>query len=331
MCRDKETKLKIFHWASLLGALLGSLLACNVRAQNLYVPYYYDSTVPHQDAYPMTATQPMYSYSYDPNLDTHKTPYVAPPAHQSANDLFQEISLSTPSGLTGGFQITDYDYKEPGLDELSGPKAGLTLNGAGKFDNGFFLGVKMRYALGWSDYNGSGTSSGHFENLFDVRPYLGKDFVFSTFSLSPYLGVGYRHLYSNDRGVTSTGDLGYRRTNNLIYLPFGVTPRFRVTDESLISTNLEYDAVLSGIEMTKLSDVDPGLPGVHNQQSSGYGLRADVMWEHQDWGVGPFLIYWNIDQSNSVCASGSVYSGCGFYEPANSTLEGGLQLTYHFF
>jgi len=121
-----------------------------------------------------------------------------------------------------------------------------------------------------------------------------------------------------------------RRENSLIYVPFGIEPRFRVMSDARIATNFEYDYVVHGTQTSTLSDVDPGNPDLTNQQSRGYGLRGDIMWETPRWSAGPFFNYWSINQSDTICAAGSVFVICGD-EPANHTFEGGLQFRYHFF
>lgn len=310
---------------------LGFLVASPVYAQSMYQPYYYSSSQPYQQVTSMAPASHMESFAYDPNLDPKNVPYRAPTAYDEPPSKENAISLETKSGIDVGLQISDYEYQEPDYGvKLTGAKFGVTVDGYGNMGYDWFLGVDMRYAAGDSDYSGSGTQSGNFENIMDARLLVEKDFVYTHYSLAPFSGFGFRHFYSDERGTTSTGAEGYRRVNNLIYLPFGVKPRFRVTDDSRITTTLEYDLMLHGLQMSMLSDVDPGNPDLHNSQSGGYGLRADAMWEHASWGIGPYLIYWNISQSDTTCATGSLYTLCG-YEPANNTVEGGIQFKYHFF
>jgi hypothetical protein len=72
---------------------------------------------------------------------------------------------------------------------------------------------------------------------------------------------------------------------------------------------------------------------VNNSQNSGYGLNLSVMYKEEKWGVGPYLKYWNIKQSNTVSGTytvnGSLYRG-SVYEPANNTLEYGVKAIYRF-
>ena len=311
-------------------ALVGFCVVLPVagQAQTMYRPYYYGTQQPYQQATPVQATSHLETFQYDPKLDPRNQAYITPTANDPSPAGINAIGLDTKSGIDVGLQISDYAYREPSLGvKLDGSKYGITIDGFGKLDYGVFLGVETRFAAGNSDYAGSGTHSGNFEDLFDARILLGKDVIFTRYALAPFTGIGFRHFYSDDRGVTSTGFYGYRRVNNLVYLPIGVKPRFRVTSESRITTSLEFDAVMKGLQMTMASDVNPGVTDIHNKQSGGFGIRAGAMWEHQSWGLGPFLTYWDIPQSDTQCNSS--YTLCGD-EPANHTLEIGLQFRYHF-
>lgn len=310
---------------------IGLLLSTDAHAQSLYQPYYYSDPEPYQQVTSMAPAAHLESFNYDPKYDPKRVTYTAPTAYDVPQSSIDAIDLETKSGVNIGLQISDYSYQEPSLSvKLTGAKFGVTIDALGNLGYGWYLGIDTRYAAGNSSYTGSGTQSGNFENLLDTRLLFGKDFLYTQYALSPFSGLGFRHFYSDERGLSSTGSSGYRRVNNLLYLPFGVKPRFRVTEESRITTTLEYDLMLKGLQMSMLSDVDPGNADVHNSQKGGYGLRGDIMWEHKTWGIGPFLNYWNISQSNTVCSIGTVYENCG-YEPANSTVEGGVQFKYHFF
>ena len=240
-------------------------------------------------------------------------------------------NLETTSGIDLAFQLSDYRYEEPSLNvKLGGQKFGFDTTAAYAFGNDWFVGGELRNAFGFSEYKGSGTLSGNFENLFDVRGVVGKDFRAEPFVIAPYLGLGYRDFYSDDRGTTSTGASGYRRENQLYYIPVGVEPRFHVSAETNITANLEYDYVVRGKQTSKLSDANAGFPDISNNQKSGYGFRGNLMWETNKWAAGPFFNYWNIQQSDTSCATSSTLGLCG-YEPTNNTLEAGLQFRYHLF
>ena len=270
---------------------------------------------------------------YNEPAQTTKIPYAAPSVSKQQPKSFRD--LTTQSGLDLALQLSDYKYREPKLDvTLKGAKVGFNAIATGTLPYNYFIAADIRLAVGPSDYSSpSGVKGGRSEELWDIRALVGKDYPLHTFdlsyTLSPFVGIAYRYLYSDDRGQTNLGFDGYERANNLYYIPLGVKPQLQVTSDAVIKTTFEYDAVIQGDEVTSLSDVH-GYPNVDNKQNGGYGLRTDAMWQESDWSAGPFLIYWDIDSSNTVCAAGSLYYVCG-KEPNNHTLEYGLQFRYHFF
>ncbi len=252
----------------------------------------------------------------------------------------QAIKLGTTTGFELGGQISNYRYQEHVVANTefmneTGPHFGITGTATKAFDvygHGVFVTGDGRFAYGSNDYEGSGTKSGVDDFLWDVRLLGGADFVFDNaassgknFSISPYLGLGYRNLFNDLRGKTSTGALGYRRDSQYLYLPVGVTPRFRVTNDARVSINMEYDQLLQGWQTTSIGDATPGATDLNNRQHGGYGLRGSVMYQKAKWSAGPFFDYWNIDQSTINCDNVQ----CGF-EPHNQTIEYGVQAFYRF-
>lgn len=304
-------------------------LASPVQAQT--APGYYSGYNGHQVFIEYPQAQPsqfdqMPSYTYDPQLDPAN---LSPPKHEAP--YTRDQGLATASGIDLGLQISDYQYEEPSLNvKLTGPKFGGDILLTGSLGHDWFVTGDIRGAFGFSDYSGSGTKNNNFEDLWDIRVLLGHDFIFETFSLTPIVGVGYRDFYSDDRGTSSIGDQGYRRQNQLVYIPIGIEPRFRVLPDARIAPSIEYDYVVTGEQTSTLSDADVGFPNISNHQKSGYGIRGSLMWEQQQWAAGPFFDYWSIQQSDTVCADGTVYGLCGF-EPTNHTIEAGFQVRYHFY
>ena len=146
--------------------------------------------------------------------------------------------LSTMTALAAeiGLQISDYRYQEhdvAGTDfaRETGPKVGVTFDGTHGFSDDWFIGGDFRGAYGQNDYTGSGTESGLADWLFEARLLGGKDFILEnafwhtlTFDLTPYIGLGFRYLYNDARGTTSTGAQGYERYSHYFYVPVGLTP-----------------------------------------------------------------------------------------------------------
>ncbi len=281
--------------------------------------------------------------SYATGTSQPSAQYPAAAHYDPANSYYAKQpnnwGLETRRGFDLGFQGFYYRYREPSLDvSENGGMAGFTGKFTGTFNFGYFASLDLRYALGDLDYSGSGTAKDKFNDLFEVRGLIGRDFIMPHFSMSPYFGLGFRDLYDDNRGITTAGAFGYQRENQLLYFPLGVSPRFPLNSNARLSTNLEYDAVIHGWQESDLSDGGTGDPNVNNQQTSGFGLRGEVMYETPTWAIGPFINYWSIDASKSKifnsptgdACHGSGPTTCIGTEPENHTYEMGVQFRYHF-
>jgi hypothetical protein len=242
----------------------------------------------------------------------------------------RDTSLGTRTGLYGAFDFSHYRYEEPSIGmSLDGLKYGLDLDGTYKFSgSNWFANAGLRFAYGLSDYSGTGAAKDQSEYLWELRSTFGRDFFLGNVGLSPYMGLGYRFLYNDLRGLTDLVAVGYRRESQYIYMPMGLTTRFRLfNNNSRIAVNMEYDQFLYGNQRSFLSDtVLLHEQDLENNQDSGYGFRGKVLYESGRWSVGPFFNYWNIEDSDVQCIS----TTCGM-EPANETFEYGLHFGYRFF
>jgi hypothetical protein len=113
-----------------------------------------------------------------------------------------------------------------------------------------------------------------------------------------------------------------------------VIHRFAVNDnKAKLETTLEYNYLISGNQYSGLAAANPYLSNQNNTQNSGYGINLTVLYKQDQWGFGPYYKYWNIADSqtntNSFVAAGRqfIYTT---KEPANTTNEFGLKLTYSF-
>ncbi len=236
--------------------------------------------------------------------------------------------LITRTGFDLGLQFSNYHYQEPSLAmKNDGLKYGAAARGTLVLGWGFFLQADGRFAYGPVDYEGSGTAKDKDDYFWDGRVMGGKDFILDrSVSVTPFGGIGYRFLFDDLRGTTSTGRVGYRRESQYLYAPMGLNPRLRLDSESRLSLSAEYDYLIAGTQTSYLTDVNAGYGDIVNQQNGGYGARGSLMYETSSWGLGPFFNYWNINQSTTNCG----ITRCGF-EPHNQTMEYGLQLRYRLF
>jgi hypothetical protein len=235
--------------------------------------------------------------------------------------------LATRPGWEVGGQVAHYRYLEPGFMKLEGDRAGIlgayTFTGAG----GLFSRIDVRGSYGQLEYRGTGTKSGVPDWLIETRAVVGVDvFPGSGVSLSPYVGLGNRHLYNDLRGYGSTGAVGYRRYSNYLYAPLGLTVRIRVGGGWILAPTLEGDLFIRGRQVSKLSDAGLGFLDVTNSQDKGYGYRYSFMVEKDRWAFGGWTHYWHIRDSDSRPIGG----GRVGREPENYTWESGLEIRYRF-
>lgn len=288
------------------------------------VTYYSNTVAP---AATNIAPSPIPTYPAMPPVEPYIHKNTAP--RDEPQGPRPEFTLGTRSGVDVALQVSNYHYREPSLDvSLAGEKGGVDVTTTGKFWTNNFVSFDFRYGLGTVDYSGSGRSSGNSEHLFDIRALVGRDFLGSWYGFSPYTGIGFRNLFSDERGLSSTGASGYRRENKSYYMPVGFTQRFMLSPRNHLSINGEYDYVFHGKQISYLDDLS-GYPRVDNDQHHGNGFRTQIMWERPGWSIGPFANYWAMADSNLVDACGTAVCVTNGHEPHNNTIEAGLQLRVH--
>jgi hypothetical protein len=240
--------------------------------------------------------------------------------------------LKTQTGTDLGLSLSSYKYEEPGVMSLEGAKLGLDLHVTNAWQSDTFLRGDLRSAFGSVDYNsnGTGSASGAPDWYLEARVLVGTDWSMEYSVFSPYVGLGYRYLFNDGRGISSSGAAGYRRESNYVYLPIGIDHRAALNDQSKLVYTLEYDHLLAGKQISRLSDTGL-LKDVTNTQNSGFGLKLSVIYENDNGAIGPYAHYWNIDQSNTAplyYLNGVLY-GTGV-EPKNNTVEFGLNIRQQF-
>lgn len=236
--------------------------------------------------------------------------------------------VGTRPGWEVAFQMSDYRYSEPDLDvKIWGPRVGLTAAYTRTNTDNWFVKIDGRVGYGSLKYEGSGTQNSVPDLVFEARGYFGKDFFpLHGVSLSPYAGFGFRYLYNDLRGPTSTGAVGYRRYSKYFYVPLGLISRFNVSGKWSVSPTIEYDYFITGTQESRLTDTGIGLGDGYNEQSKGYGYRLSLMLEKDAWAFGPWLHFWSIDDSDIV----PIGFGLVALEPKNETREYGIELKYRF-
>jgi len=236
--------------------------------------------------------------------------------------------LATRRGFEIGGQLAHYHYEEPSFAQFNGNRGGLV--GAYTFPprwNRVFFRVDGRWSYGALKYQGSGTQDSVPDLIIETRGVAGLDFFpGNRVALSPYLGFGYRYLYNDSRGYTSTNAAGYRRYSNYLYAPLGVTMRFDLGNRWVLAPSGEADIFLIGKQKSRLSDANLGFNDVTNTQEHGSGHRIYLMVERDHFAFGTWWHYWNIKDSDVQ----PIGLGRAGLEPANWTRESGIEFRYRF-
>lgn len=252
--------------------------------------------------------------------------------HTPARDKETRLGMGTLPGFNAGLQASRYKYHEtlnasPFVNN-KGYKAGIEADYTYIFDDtNIFATGEGRFTYGKTDYTGSGVSKNHDDYITEFRGLLGVNYVWNSFGASPYAGFGVRDLYNDNRGITSTNKIGYRRESHYEYIPVGVTTRFRTGENSRVAVNAEYDHFTRGQQRSILKDVATGVTTLENDQKEGYfAARGSVMYETPLWSFGPWFNYWHIADSEVSCNNAI----CGM-EPNNYSTEFGLRISRKLF
>lgn len=247
----------------------------------------------------------------------------------STGVLAQSTSpVATRGGFEVGGQVSDYVYEEPDIDvRIDGPQAAFVGAYTLRADDDFFARFELRNAYGELYYQGSGTKDSVPNTIIEGRALMGADFLPEDgVGVTPYIGIGYRYLFNDLRGFTTTGAIGYRRYSRYLYLPLGMTMRFRAGEKWVVAPTVEYDYFIRGEQESMLSDTGLGFVDVTNRQRKGYGYRASLMFERGNIAFGPWIHGWEIEDSDIVAI------GLGEFglEPKNETVEAGIEVKYRF-
>jgi hypothetical protein len=242
-------------------------------------------------------------------------------------DIAQEVGVS----------LSDYRYSESGMS-LTAVKLGIDYSLKFAFRNRWFVKGSLRHAVGDADYRGTGTMGGVFDWYFENRWVVGREFPQGRHTWSPHAGLGYRYLYNDLRGTTSTGAVGYRRESQYLTLPIGLTHAFALPNRARLVTTLEYDHLIRGRQDTRLSDIEGrghwiDVPDVVSHQRSGYGWRLSHAYQADRWSVGGYVGIWRIGSSDRADIRVTTTHGTEHWtvwEPANQTREVGARAIYRF-
>lgn len=231
--------------------------------------------------------------------------------------------------FTFGLEAFYDQYHEPSLGVDEHAVYG-SVTGTYEHDFGTLFGaVDGRFSYGKDRYSSpDGSDSGIPQMEMDGRIRTGSNIsVGNDDVLSPYIGLGVRYFVDEAKNtITSNGFVGYDRRITQFYLPVGAQYTCNMSNGWAMKPLLEYDQLIYGNVDTRLQSL--GGPDIENSQTSGYGIRGELMFGKQPnrftpgWEFGPFVRYWDISQSSI-----KYFNGGGFaYEPANNRFQIGVAL-----
>ena len=195
------------------------------------------------------------------------------------------------------------------------------------------------------DSNGTGSSENDKNTYVDLKPLLGQKInINTTSSIRPYIGLGFRYLRNpSSESLSTTGHSSYLRTNKLLYIPFGLIHTFKLNQSAYIESNIEGSVVILGRQFSEVkgksfSSMPLGAVFIddHNHtQNKGYGFKFSTYYHQEKWFIGPYLQYWNIDNSSThkgkyinKLTNNAGY--CPTVEPKNNTIETGISVGLKF-
>ena len=252
-----------------------------------------------------------------------------------ADPVTDLLTTQAESRLSIG--LSSYDYHEPivpmyyGTQEvkISGLRGGIGYYGTRPLAVNFFGLVEIDYSFGSVEYaaseiSGSARSEGKGipDYYLEGKIAVGQDVTFDSFVLSPYVGLGYRRLFNEMSSLSSV----YDRTQEYFYLPVGLIHRFSLGSDGMLETTVEGDLLLAGYHKAEFSDFDSSWEDANFKQASGYGIKASMIYRKGNLGIGPYLNYWNIADSDTDNPQCYEVMTCEAFEPANSTIEYGMKL-----
>ncbi|MFN4360846.1 MAG: hypothetical protein ACK4F4_09005 [Hylemonella sp.] len=247
----------------------------------------------------------------------------------------QPVSLRSQDSSELGIEIMSLRYEAGSGSERfteQGNKIGLMGRFTQALPDQWFWGAEARQSHGNINYSSAsrGIKGGNADVVTEARITGGRDYPLGRQLLAPYFGIGYRKLSTDLRGLTSTGDEGYRRRSQYVYLPLGLTHRLQLGPEARLSTSVEYDLLLEGRQQSFLSDTDASSDDPVNSQRKGHGLRLTSSYEAYHWSIGFFVHYWRVGASDEARQSLGGVPAAVIVEPRNTTREAGVQFRLRF-
>ena len=220
---------------------------------------------------------------------------------------------------TLGIGLSKYAYREPSLGVANDGWLGIA-QAKWAPDNlrikNWPLTLSGQATFGYVDYTGSGTMANQPTSIYQLQLESPHTEWVKGYQISP--GIGYRYLYNDARGTTSTNYGGYRRTSEYLFASLGAERPFG--ENWRVAVQGYY--LLSGRQTTNLFDVAGSVYAsqgpIQNSQRHGIGWKAGICKTYQALDFCSSFEYWQIGASNtySFISGNTIYP---VYEPTNNT------------
>ena len=238
-----------------------------------------------------------------------------------------------------GLGVTFLDYEED-LEDLSVELDGFMhgVIGSYTYHNKIMFSASVEYSTGDLHYYGyrqigTPVATGGEDWIVECRGLFGYDYVIrGSRVLTPFLGIGYRYWNDDIQGYG-----GYEREIEYWYSPIGLKTCSPLSDNWTWGISLEYDLFWDGKGNTSSLN-DPEFDRFPEfDQDSGYGARFSLQFnsqlnKHCSLSIEPYIMYWNIDQSEIVTVYEAPWPLPSLYaqEPDNETTSYGLRVSVEF-
>ena len=272
----------------------------------------------------------------------YAVPPVAPaPAYSdytASNDEYYPSNHYRPNHFALGVEGFYDRYQEPGEDLQVDSRTvygSVTGEWTHYYNPHLFTELDGRVSYGKEHYHSlSGTATGIDDWEYEARFLAGPDFSDNhNGHWKPYIGLGSRYYTDLGKGVITTDSSGnnfsgYDRRIFQLYMPVGLAYEFPALGLRW-APKIEVDPLLVGHVASRLGTI-PGYSNAENEQHDGLGLRADLPFgmvneQGYGWQLGPFIRYWNVQQSN-VDVITTPSGPAGGVEPHNNRVQTGVEL-----
>jgi len=242
----------------------------------------------------------------------------------------------TDTGFSVDAEGYYYAFTQPGFDQSKGPYGRIGGSYTGNYLDTFWT---ADVQLGGGVLNYTSGASGNLDSYVnyssEVRLIATRDIQFvPDWTLSPFLGLGYRVGYDDSGGnTTTTGNPTVSRLTQYLYWPIGFGLSFP-TGSMTFKPSFEYDFLIDGNVRAETSGVAGIGDNLSNNLAHGSGYRinfdTEVQTETGKLSFGPFVRYWSVRVSDLATIDSDGRAVAFAFEPISHSWEAGFGAKLNF-